>query len=166
MPVILIFLCRQSINANDAKYIERVTWMTLNSFVILNDRVFCPPPPPHPPTKTARVFFFGIFFRSLGELRVTFDIESNWSKIQKIFHDGTMMAMHRFSDYAMDRHRSDDDATTSIFKIALTGRTVVSCFSCFLSKTMISDEARQSAPLRARHSQKTDQHKQQQQTSC
>jgi hypothetical protein len=67
MPVILIFLCRQSINANDAKYIERVTWMTLNSFVILNDRVFCPPPPPHPPTKTARVFFFGIFFRSLGE---------------------------------------------------------------------------------------------------
>ena len=37
--------------------------MTLNSFLILNDRVFCPPPPPHPPTKTARVFFFGIFFR-------------------------------------------------------------------------------------------------------
>lgn len=44
----------------------------------------------------------------------------------------------------MDRHRSDDDATTSIFKIALTGRTVISCFSCLLSKTMISDEARQS----------------------
>jgi hypothetical protein len=43
--------------------------MTLNSFLILNDRVFCPPPPPHPPTKTARVFFFGIFFRSLGEHR-------------------------------------------------------------------------------------------------